>query len=279
MTVRHDTPWETFPPETLHALFEAVETDDVVDPEVGLPDPIDLTCSQEEMRRCFALCLQFWSEGVHRADLLRLVNTLLRKGDLPPAERMQYKHIRAKYKHLRFAMVLYDARHHMPFLFSLTVAIMGHLQDAFRNHHRRAVIGYGLLLRCLLAQPVWAMIQRQVRSIDLDTAEGFLNYRKAEIHRLQQALEREVLTGGQFHAMRKIVSRHVSFYDTLRSFRPNEHAYKMSRFLSAINGLMGGRHDEMVEQAISGEQHYRTEAPLDEDIRWRLDMLVARYPQ
>lgn len=97
MTIRNDPPWESFPPETLHALFEAVEIDDVVDPEVSLPDPIDPYCSREDMRRCFALCLAFWSEGVRRADLVRLVGTLLREGDLSPAERLQYKHIRAKY--------------------------------------------------------------------------------------------------------------------------------------------------------------------------------------
>jgi len=278
MTAPSNPAWETFPPETLHALFEAVEIDDVVDPDVGLPDPIDLHCSREEMGRCFALCLDFWSEGVRRNDLLRLVSTLLRKGDLSPAERLQYKHIRAKYKHLRFALVLYDARHRVPPLFSLAVAIMGHLQDAFRNGRRGAVTGYALLLRAMLARPFWAMVKRRARAIRLDTADGFLAYRKAEIRRLAKALEQERLTGHEFHTMRKIVSRHVSFYDTLRSLRPSEHHYKMSRYLSAINGLMGSRHDDMIEQAVSGQRAYRTAAPLDADIWRRVEGLVARYP-
>lgn len=278
MTVRNDPPWESFPPETLHALFEAVEIDDVVDPEVSLPDPIDPHCSREDMRRCFALCLAFWSEGVRRADLVRLVGTLLREGDLTPAERLQYKHIRAKYKHLRFALVLYDARHRVPPLFSLTVAIMGHLQDAFRNGRRAAVTGYALLLRALLARPLWAMVQRRAGALRLDTADGFLAYRRGEIRRLEKALERERLTGHEFHAMRKIVSRHVSFHDTLRSLRPSDHDVLMSRYLSAINGLMGSRHDDMIEQAASGQRAYRTAEPLDKDIRQRLERLVACYP-
>lgn len=278
MTGRIYTGREGFSPATLQALFEAVEIDDVVDPEVSLPDPIVLDCTREDMRRCLALCLQFWNEGARRADLVRLTRTLLRKGDLTQAERREYKHVRAKYKHLRFALVLYDARHRPPLLFSITVAIMGHLQDAFRNGHRRAVIGYALLLRGLLAKPVWAAVKRRVAAVHLDTAEGFLAYRKAEIRRLKEALAHERLTGPAFHTMRKIVSRHVSFYDTLRSLKPGEHDYKMSRFLSAINGLMGSRHDEMIEQAISGEQEYRTLAELDGDIRQRLETLVAHYP-
>lgn len=267
-----------FPPETLQALFEAVEIDDVVDSEVSLPDPIDPACSEEEMRRCLALCLQFWSEGVRRADLLRLTGALLREGDLDPAARAEYKHIRAKYKHLRFALTLYDARHRPPPLFGFTVATMGHLQDAFRNGHRRAVTGHALLLRVLLARPVWAAVRRRVSAVRLDTPEGFLAYRRAEIRRLAKALERESLTGPQFHAMRKIVSRHVSFYDTMRSIEPREHDRKLSRFLSAINGLMGSRHDEMVERAISGEQSYGTTTVLDADVRLRLEGLIARYP-
>ncbi|CAD7338170.1 hypothetical protein FIV32_09520 [Sphingomonadales bacterium 58] len=278
MTARRDSLWETFPPETLHALFEAVEVDDVVDPEVSLPEPIDLHCPRDDMARCFALCLHFWSEGVRRDDLLRLLGILLREGDLAPAERLQYKHIRAKYKHLRFALVLYDGHHRIPRLFSFTVAIMGHLQDAFRNGRRAAVIGHVLLLRLLLTRPLWVLVERRARALRLDSADGFLAYRKAEIRRLKKALEQENLTGHEFHMMRKVISRHVSFYDTLRSLRPSEHDVRMSRYLSAINGLMGSRHDEMIEQAASGQRAYGTAAPLDADIRRRLEWLVARYP-
>jgi hypothetical protein len=52
----------------------------------------------------------------------------------------------------------------------------------------------------------------------------------------------------------------------------------MSRFLSAINGLMGSRHDELVEQAATRPGSYRCKTPLAEDIRARLETLVAQYP-
>lgn len=278
MTRHVTSAWERFPAETLHALFEAVEINDVVDPDVRLPDSIVLDCTRTVMQRCFALCRQFWHDGVHRAELLLLVNALLCNGDLSPTERTQYKHIRAKYKHLRFALTLYDKRHRPPTFFSITIAIMGHLQDAFRNRDRKAVMGYALLLRILLARPFWAVVRRRISAIRYDSAEGFLAYRRAEIRRLKTMLERQTLTGPEFHAMRKIISRQVSFYDTLRSLGHDEHDYRMSRFLSAMNGLMGSRHDDMVEQAISGERKYRAAAGLDADIRLRLEQFVARYP-
>lgn len=269
---------ETFPPEMLAAFFDAVEINDVVDPVTPLPDSVTLDCTAREMRRCFALCLQFWTEGVSRAELLRLTRQLGRTGDLSAADRVRFKHIRARYKQLRFALVLYGARHRPPPLFSATVAVMGQLQDAFRNGRRRTVTLYALLLRLLLARPVWAHVRHGLRATRLDTADGFLAYRKAQIGLLRRALEQDRLTGHQFHALRKIVSRQVSFHDCSRVLTHGDHHHRMSRFLSAINGLMGGRHDDMVEQAMSGERDYATAAPLDADIRQRLERLVARYP-
>jgi hypothetical protein len=224
------------------------------------------------------LCLQFWSEGVRRAELVGLVNILLDKGDLDPAQRTRYKHIRARYKQLRFALMLYGARHEGPDLLLAIVAIMGHLQDAFRTGRRGAVLGHGLVLRVLIARPLWALAGRQVAGVRLDSAVGFLAWRKAEIGDLGAKLRQDRLTGPEFHAMRKIVSRQVSFYDARRVLAPADHDVRMSRFLSAINGLMGRRHDEMVEQAVSGQRDYASASPLADDIRQRLERFVAHYP-
>lgn len=269
---------EPFPSETINALSEAVEIDDVVDPEVSLPDPIMLLCDQEQIHHCLRLCLQFWTDGVQRADLISLLNTLSKTRDLDLPSRARYKHIRARYKHLRFALMLYSADHRVPVVFGLTVAVMGHLQDAFRNGRRTAVFGYVLALRALLADPSWSMVRHQLRRIHLDNDQGFLDYRKGRIKALGRALRNSEFTGHQFHAMRKIVSQQVSFYDTLRSIHPDDHSYRMSRFLSAINGLMGARHDALVEQAVKGVDRYDATRPLSDDIRSRLELLVEAYP-
>lgn len=269
---------EIFPPETLQALFDAVEINDVVDPEVSLPEPISLACTQAEMRRCYALCLQFWTEGADREAMLQLVKILMAGGELDEAQRKQYKYIRARYKHLRFAQMLYTSNHRVPLLYDATVAVMGQLQDAFRFGHRKMVLGHGLLLRILLSPPIWAYVKRVVNRRQLASAENFLAYRKAGIKGLDAKLQAELFTGHQFHGIRKVISRHVSFYVTRQALDPNDHDHKLFRFLSAINGLMGSRHDVMVEQSISGEQKYSSKIPLTDDLRQRLDQFVARYP-
>ncbi|MCC2603173.1 hypothetical protein [Sphingopyxis yananensis] len=270
--------WQQFSAATCRALFEAVEIDDIVDDKVNLPKTINLDCAPQEMQRCFALCLQFWQQGFARQDLLNLVTTLQKKADLNANQRRHYKHIRAKYKHLRFALMLYTHNHKVPKLFGATVAIMGHLQDSFRNNRRLPTLGYAWLLRVLLTKPIWNSVNHAVQSRTLTTSGDFRAYRQADMKWLKNMLYQPEFTGPEFHAMRKVVSKQVSFYDTLRSLEPSDHSYQMSRYLSTINGLMGNCHDIMVLQAGNGERDYNSPQPLEDDIRWRLETLVAAYP-
>lgn len=266
--------------DILDALFEAVEMDDVVDPVVVLPDQIPVDCDCEAMRACLDLCVQFWREGADIVQLRALTMHLLVHGDLSPEERQRFKHIRACYKQMRFALTLYGARHRPPWLFHRTVVKMGQLQDAFRTQRRLAVIRRSLELRLLLGWPFWRIVLRQVETVRLDGAEGFRRYRDSEIARLKTWLDDARLTAHRFHAMRKIVSRLVSFYDTFRVLAPDEHAFRMSRFLSAINGLMGSMHDELIEGAATGTHNYHRDAlALPADIYDRLRLLTERYPK
>lgn len=271
-----DTP---FPPETLSALFEAVDTDDIIDPVVSLPEAITLDCSQQDIERCYFLTLQFWFDGVRREDVVRLLVALARTGDLGPEDRRAYKLIRARYKHLRFALVLYGETHSVPFFFGAMVALMGTLQDAYKNGHRASSKGYAVLLRLLSAKPMWRHIEREVSSIKLDTVQGFVAHRQADMQRLKTALEKEALTGKEFHSLRKVVSRQVSYHDTKRSIEHTAHDYQISRYLSAINGIMGGQHDDMVGDDLAGIKDYRTPFPLDADLRHRLEKLVEKLPK
>jgi hypothetical protein len=278
MSRRPQPTWQKFPEETLRRLFDAVDVDDIVDPHVALPDPIVLACTDETVMRCYALCLQFWEDGFKREDVLRLVEKLLRNVWLSADERLQYKHIRATYKHLRFAQRLYSRNHRSNFVFDLTTRVLGHLQDAFRGGRRRGIVSYGLLVRVLLSKPVWSMVQRAMEQTSLDTGQGLIAYQKAEMQGLKRAMAHETFAGDEFHTVRKIVSMQVSYYDTLRSLEPNDHAYRMSRFLAAINGRMGSRHDDMVAESHSGRSDYDTPVPLAKETRSALETLVARYP-
>ena len=270
--------WQKFPAETLRRLFDAVDVDDIVDAHVALPDPIVLACPDETLRQCYALCLQFWQDGFTREDLLRLVEKVLHNVWLSADERLQYKHIRARYKHLRFAQRLYGKTHRSNWAFDLTTSVLGHLQDAFRSGRRSGIIRHGLALRVLLSKPVFSMVQRAMEQTRLDSEPGLIAHQQAQMRRLKKAMARATFAGHQFHMVRKIVSMQVSYYDTRRSLEPNEHDYRMSRFLAAINGRMGSRHDEMVAESLSGRHRYNTPVPLGKETRSSLETLVARYP-
>ncbi|TKI04706.1 hypothetical protein [Martelella alba] len=271
--------WKTFPAETTRLLFTAVEEDDRVEADISLPQHIDLCCPQRSIEDNYALCLQFWEEGVSRLELLQLVNDFLRNPALPATTHMRYKYIRARYKHLRFAQRLYGKKHHSGRLFHRTTVVLGHFQDAYRNGNKRRLRFYGNILRVLLSHPIWSLVHHALRHIHLETENGFIAYRQEQMRLLQRLIANPELTGKQFHDARKIIGQQVSFYDTLRSLDPdNREARQISRFLAAINGLMGDRHDVMVADKLAGGNAYDRPARLDIDICRRLELLLRRYP-
>ncbi len=271
--------WKKFSPETVQLLFTAVDVDDIVDEHASLPPFIDLQCSQENIRNNYALCLQFWEDGFTRVELLRLVHKLLKGGDLSATERMQYKYIRSRYKHLRFAQRLYSRKHQSSLLFHHMTVLLGHFQDAFRNGKKDTIMFYGKILRIYLSMPVWMLAHYALRHTCLDRDNGFIAYRQEQMRTLRTLIAKPLLTGREFHGVRKVISQQVSYYDTLRSIEPsNQDAYRISRFLANINGLMGDRHDEMVADKLAGRKPYDEPALLDINIRQRLELLLARYP-
>lgn len=260
-------------------LFIAIDEDDIADQQVSLPQRIDLSCSAARIKENYDLCLKYWEDGVSRQALLALINKQLATGVLSEEERKEYKYIRSRYKHLRFALMLYTKNHKVPFLFRKTTVFLGRFQDAFRNNNARLTARWGKLLKMLLSAPAWNMVNYSLRHARLISADKFMTYRQGQMRKLQEMISRQQLTGREFHDVRKIISQQVSFYDTLRSINPgNEQAWQVSRFMAAINGMMGDRHDELVADDLAGVRAYAEKSPLDADIRWRLEMLLERYP-
>ena len=224
-----------FPLEASERLFVAIEEDDVVDAQVSLPPTIALSCTTEIIHDNYALCLQFWLNGVNRQELLRL--------------------------------------------FGKTTVFLGRFQDGFRNGKKNIVSYYGNLLRIYLSSPVWSLVNYSLRHSQLESVSGFIAYRQKQMHALKEIIAKPRLTGREFHDVRKIISQQVSYYDTLRSLDPeNKEALQISRFLAAINGLMGDKHDDMVADDMENRQSYDAPVALDSDIRQRLELLISRFP-
>ncbi len=122
-----------FPLEASERLFVAIEEDDVVDAQVSLPPTIALSCTTEIIHDNYALCLQFWLNGVDRQELLRLVRKQAKGDELTADERKQFKYMRALQAPAFCATAYYLKKHQAGFLFGKTTVFLGRFQDGFRN--------------------------------------------------------------------------------------------------------------------------------------------------
>lgn len=183
-----------FPLEASERLFVAIEEDDVVDAQVSLPPTIALSCTTEIIHDNYALCLQFWLNGVDRQELLRLVRKQAKGDELTADERKQFKYMRARYKHLRFAQRLYLKKHQAGFLFGKTTVFLGRFQDGFRNGKKNIVSYYGNLLRIYLSSPVWSLVNYSLRHSQLESVSGFIAYRQKQMHTLKEIIAKPRLT-------------------------------------------------------------------------------------
>ncbi|MEG3089447.1 hypothetical protein [Sphingomonas sp. PB4P5] len=268
-----------FSPAQLDALFAAILVNDVVDAAVELPATIRVDYPTGHLADGFALSRQLWETGFDREALIALATRLGRDGAIDAIEQLWFKHIRAKFKHLRFAFVLYGAEHRCPATFKAVTTSMGHLQDAFRGGRRGAVARQAAVLRLLLARVPLVVLKREIARMKPSDSADFRRFTLAQIAELRGMLATDTITGHKFHVARKIVSRQVSFHDDMRSIHAADEHLAMSRYLSAINGLMGQYHDGLVLRKVSGELDYARETfAFPPDIRARLTALVDRYP-
>ena len=262
----------------LEALYDAIQVDDVIDDTVTLPASVPLDLDRAQLIDGFRVSRQLWRAGFDRRALIAMTHVLSRGEPFDAAAQARFKHVRAKFKHQRFAFVLYDSRHRCPTTFKSITTIMGVLQDAFRGERRAEVKRYAGLLRLSLGGVFLGMLNRDVDTLMPSDGADFRRFVEKEMVALSAMLERDTITGHQFHAARKVVSRQVSFHDDMRTIHSTPEHHAMARYLSAINGLMGRYHDELVLRGASGALDYAREGfVLPEDIRAMLDALVSLY--
>ena len=266
-----------FPQDRCDALFAAILIDDEVDEDARLPGDIRLDYTREELDACFKLCRQLWRSGFDRGHLAALSEKLIRRRDLEDADRLQFKHVRAKFKHFRYAHALYGRAHRYPRLLDRITITMGHLQDAYRNGRRQVVLREALLLRLLLTRPPLHLLYAETEAIDLATPQSFRSLLEQDVATMTAMLAGDKTTGRRFHLTRKVIGRQVSFWDTLRTISPSADRYDMSRSLSAINGLMGDLHDRMVERRALDPATYDAAFALPDEIRSRIAALIPAY--
>lgn len=269
-----------FTAEQCDALFAAVLVHDDVYPDARLPDAIHLDYDQEQLTRCYRICRQVWAEGVDRAALGAIIRKIYRHRSLGPEDQLSFKYVRARFKHLRAAYAAIDERHRPPGAFQTMTAVMGFLQDAFKHNRVAAMSGWAVVLRFFLTRFPYAWMTRSVDDFRPCDAESFRRYVNGEIGFIRLNLAEEQITSKQFHEMRKVISRQVALYDNLKILYPSPYHTDVCRYLSTINGMMGGMHDELIARKFeSSTGYYADTFVLPNEIRQRLLALAARYAE
>ena len=267
-----------FARDRLEALIAAIDINDAIDSGARLPASIGLDYPAERFTQGFRLSRQLWREGFDWRALDAMAACLRRGGVLDRPEQRHFKQIRARFKHLRFAFYLYDARHRSPPVLSLVTLVLGELQDSFRVREPADIRRHAARLRLLLTGPARALLIHETNRFHPSDAPSFRCFTESEIASLPPLLAASTTDAHAFHAARKVVSRRVSFHDDMRTLYPEPEHREMARALATINGLMGKLHDELVARDAAGTFRYaRDRFALPDDIRVRLEQLVALY--
>jgi len=262
------------------ALFAAVLVHDDIHPDAELPDAIHLDYGEEQLARCYRISRQIWEEGADRQALCAIARKIRRHRSLSPEDQLLFKHVRARFKHLRAAYAASDEGHGHPGALQAMTAVMGFLQDAFKNNRGAAMTWWAMVLRLFLTRLPYALMIRSVDHFRAGNAESFRKYVNAEIHFVRLNLAKKEVTSEEFHEMRKVVSRQVALYDNLKVLYPSQYHDAVSRYLSTINGMMGGMHDALVLRKFEGAQAYYADTfELSGEIRQRLLALAEKYAE
>jgi hypothetical protein len=268
----------TFTPVQCEALFAALLVHDDLYPETSLPDSIPLDYTQEQLSQCYLISQQLWHEGISRKALCEITDKICKQGKLNEQDQYTYYCMRAKIKHLRFAYVMFDERHRYPRVFHWMTAAMGHLQDVLKNPQQSSVWFEAFLVRLFLSKPLYSMAIKEISGFKPSTAESFRQYIWNEINTIRLYLDQDKVTSHEFHAMRIVISRQVSFYDNLKTLYPSDYHQTISKLFSTLNGLMGSLHDELIVRKFNKKQdYYKDTFIMPEEIRLRLKALTEKY--
>jgi hypothetical protein len=268
-------PVRPFPRARLDAFFAAVLINDVVDAELVLPAGIPVHQPQGRLADYHALCRQLWIEGVDRTNLRQLSGMAIAGRSPDPETLTRFKHVRAKFKQLRYASTLLDQDYRTPLLLGAATAVMGQLQDAYRHHQLRQIRLHGLQLRILTTRPCLAWMGNTAAAFQPLPSRLFAERLGRDLDELAEQLASGPVSGKAFHAMRKIVSRHNSFWTAMTVIHPATSHHRLFRWMSAVNGMMGAMHDGLVAAEAERAGSYEQPAPLPDDLRAMLDKLVG----
>jgi hypothetical protein len=267
---------EAFTQAQCDALFSAILINDEIDLTAPLPPVVHFRYDQAELARYFAICRLIWMTHIDREDCLRIASLLRRDRQIDEAEQLRFKHIRARFKHLRFAFAAFDERHRYPILLDLMTSVMGNLQDAFKNGKFASAQRNAWAWKWLLSRPLFALLRAETGRFRPSSSATFAAYMQGQMRPVFAFLELPEVTAKQFHDIRKIISRFRACFATISVMQPSDYHQQIAVYLATINGMMGSFHDGLMAGKLDGRLDYhRDRFVLQSEIARRLRTLAT----
>ena len=260
------------------ALFKALLLHDEINLEVSLPKPRPESYTQVQLNEYFQLSHQLWRDGLSRLLLLEMIEKIYHQGKLDADDKHKFYCMRAKIKHLRYAFLMFDRNHRFPMMFHWMAAVMGYMQDLLKSSQHSSVKRVALLVKLFLTKPIYALVIKKFDKFIPSSSENFHQYLDDSIDFINSKLIKDRLTSHEFHEVRRVISRIVTFYNCIYILYPDNYQYVVLLYLRTINGLMGSVHDDLIVASFNKTQNYHKDTfEMPTVIKQRLMAYVEFY--
>lgn len=276
--IKNDVKPSVFSAAQCHSLFNALLLHDEVNLELSLPIPSHESYTQEQLNEYFQLSHQLWRDGLSLSLLQEMIEKIYRQGQLGAEDKHTFYCMRAKIKHLRYAFLMFDKNHRYPLMFHWMAAAMGYMQDLLKSSQRSRVKYAAILVKLFLTKPIYALLVKKFDKFIPSSPENFQHYLNDGVNFINSKLIKDRLTSHEFHEVRRVISRSVTFYNCINIVNPSNNQYIVLLYLRTINGLMGKVHDELVLANFNKTQDYHKDTfVMPIEIKNRLKAYVDFY--
>lgn len=260
------------------ALFNALLLHDEINLETSLPKPNYENYTQEQLSQYFQLSHQLWRDGLSRLLLKEMIEKIYHQGKLDADDKHTFYCMRAKIKHLRYAFLMFDKNHRYPLMFHWMAAAMGYLQDILKSSQRSKVKYAANLVKFFLTKTIYALVIKKFDKFAPSSPENFRQYLDDSVDFINSKLIKDKLTSHEFHEVRRVISRFVTFYNCIYILYPDNYQHAILLYLRTINGLMGSVHDDLIVASFNKTQNYRKDTfIIPTEIKQRLIAYVDFY--
>jgi hypothetical protein len=267
-----------FSQKKCNALFEALLLHDELNLNLDLPKAFHESFTQKQLSEYYQISYQLWREGLSRELLQEMIDKIYHQGNLNAEDKHTFYCMRAKIKHLRYAFLMFDKTHRYPRLFHWMTAAMGYLQDVLKSPQHSSVKLAAVMVKLFLTKFIYTLSNKEFNQFIASSPENFRHYLNDGINFINSKLIKDRLTSHEFHEVRRVISRLVTFYNCINIVNPSNNQYIVLLYLRTINGLMGKVHDELVLANFNKTQDYHKDTfVMPIEIKNRLKAYVDFY--